>query len=1129
MQERFQRRTKALWLLTPCVAALIAACSSDGGNSSSGAPDGREPASAVVTPPSTPDDDEQDDLSTLKWNPSFEPDFNHLAPQPWVEPVSAAEKDTVVVHPDELVFSALETPEVRDWAPGRVVVSAPGEGAGQNPLGFARRVVSVRDDGDRIVVATETVSLEDVVSGDFQSTYDPADAKDVDLDKLDLEWAAKNLYMFSPDVFMPGEPLLDDAPDPMEYVWVDGPQPFFGAIKKAVTGAAKAVASVAQNAISAITPPSFNGAVSISPEIGGQAAFPLFSNMNYKKTIKSGKTPLELYIKGSADMNAKVFVNPGFQVGATIPNILHKNRPPFSSWINIDSRAEAKFGVNFDLEAGIASAGGEAGSKLEERLGKDAEFAQEVLSKERQALFGDSDMKPAGGWRKPIFVSKPSTKVLMAGPVPVVLVSTVQVDVECGFEAKAAIKGSVEFEQAATFKFSARYESGGKPTLSGPAFDRRSRREVQVLGSGSIAVTCGLIPRINTMLYDSAGLTVGLRGSIVARASYESKCAETTTRPKGEVAVGLYGNVGIQLGARLQAPGSSYAGTAGQSAGFDIGPIEPWNTEFPLYEKTWEIARGLGYCTPTCQNGKRDERETDTDCGGGGCQTCTRDKKCKVNSDCAAPAACSGGVCKVAPCFDGVISSNESDVDCGGSCSAKCAVGKSCNSAADCGSGFCNKVAGRGVCVADRCSDGVRNGDESGVDCGGSCATKCKTGAQCAIESDCASGYSNGTHCVASACLDRKVSSGETDLDCGGLNNCARCGVGQACNTHTDCSRGPHALLCTDGTCQRPTAVGCDDGIWTGNETDVDCGGSCGATCDIAQMCKSGADCASGSCFANRCVECERADQCASGICRAHACAAPACDDGVKNGAEGDVDCGGTCSARCALAQSCHVGADCASTHCSGGSCVECTEGAHCRSGICEANACAPMPKFLIGGVVQGLADGEEVTIALNASEQSLTLAANDPFTFTAPIERDSTYAVTVTQSPANKVCVVREGSGTVATDVTNVKVICGARAYSLKDAPYWGSNPPAYSCLEACAHLFGGSASNYACSVEPDRITHTAWVSGYGTSQYCAKNKNPASETFKVGSTYGTPGTFSAYVRDHCYEDADQNYCFPR
>ncbi len=1132
MKTRPTRRTQALWLLTPCIAALLAACSSDDGHprgtGSGSPPDGsHQPADPGTSSPSTPDP-EQQDLSTLKWNPTFEPDFNNLQPQPWVEPVSTAERDTVVVHADELVFLAAESPEVRDWAPGRVVVSAPGEGIGKNPLGFARRVVSVRDEGDKIIVATETVGIDDLVTGDFQTTYDPATAKDVDLSQLDLEWAAKNLYMYSPDVFMPGEPLLDDEEFYGPYGTTYGQQPFFGSIVKAVSGAAKAVASVAQNAISAITPASFSGSVSISPEMSGQAAFPLFTNMNYKKTLRGGNTPIELYIKGSAGMRARALVNPGFQVGAIVPNIVHKNRPPFTSWINVDARAEAGVHLDFDLEAGIASAGGKAGSQLQEALDEGSAFAQDVMSRERQALFGDADMKPAGGWRKPIYISKPSTKVLMAGPVPVVLVSTVQVDVECGFEAKAAIKGSVDWEQSATFKFSARYESGGRPTMSGPSFDRRSRRDVQVLGSGSIAVTCGLIPRINTMLYDTAGLTVGMRASLVARASYESKCAETTTRPKGAVAVGLYGNVGLQLGARLQAPGSSFAGIAGQNAGFDIGPIEPWNTEFPIYEKTWDIERGLGYCTPTCKNGKRDERETDLDCGGGGCEACKADKKCKVNSDCAAPASCTAGVCKAQPCFDGVLSGKESDVDCGGTCAAKCYVGKACNSAADCASGFCKRSNGRGVCVADQCSDGIKNGDETGVDCGGSCATKCATGAQCAVDADCASGYSNGTHCVASSCLDRKLTAGETDLDCGGVNECARCGVGMKCTVHSDCSRGPHALLCTDGTCQRPTAPGCDDGNWTGNETDVDCGGSCGATCDINMMCKSGSDCASGSCYQNRCVECETGSQCASKVCSSHACAAPRCDDGVKNGSEGDLDCGSSCAAKCVLGQTCHVGADCASTRCSSGFCVECTAGDQCRSGICTDNACAPMPKFNIGGAVDGLAAGEQVTIALNGSD-SLTISANEGFTFPTKVEKEAPYEVKVTTSPGTKHCVVQRGSGVVGnTDVTDVKVFCGARSYLMREAPPWSTTLPTYSCLEACALVFGGTAGDYACSISPETITHTAWVSGFGDNSYCSVNDNPRPETFKAGTNYG-PGAFSAYVSDHCYRDEDRNYCFPK
>lgn len=66
------------------------------------------------------------------------------------------------------------------------------------------------------------------------------------------------------------------------------------------------------------------------------------------------------------------------------------------------------------------------------------------------------------------------------------------------------------------------------------------------------------------------------------------------------------------------------------------------------------------------------------------------------------------------------------------------------------------------------CTDGIQNGDETGVDCGGSC-TACPT---------CDDGIQNGE---------------ETDVDCGG----------------PDCDACPT----------------CDDGIMNGEETGVDCGG----------------------------------------------------------------------------------------------------------------------------------------------------------------------------------------------------------------------------------------------------------------------------------------------------------------
>ncbi len=73
------------------------------------------------------------------------------------------------------------------------------------------------------------------------------------------------------------------------------------------------------------------------------------------------------------------------------------------------------------------------------------------------------------------------------------------------------------------------------------------------------------------------------------------------------------------------------------------------------------------------------------------------------------------------------------------------------------------------------CTDGIQNGNETGVDCGGDCSTVCPT---------CTDGIQNGN---------------ETGVDCGG--DCP-----DACAT-------------------------CDDGIQNGNETGVDCGGDCDAIC----------------------------------------------------------------------------------------------------------------------------------------------------------------------------------------------------------------------------------------------------------------------------------------------------------
>ena len=50
------------------------------------------------------------------------------------------------------------------------------------------------------------------------------------------------------------------------------------------------------------------------------------------------------------------------------------------------------------------------------------------------------------------------------------------------------------------------------------------------------------------------------------------------------------------------------------------------------------------------------------------------------------------------------------------------------------------------------------------------------------------------------------------------------------------------------------------------------------------------------------------------------------CSDGVKNGSESDVDCGGTCP-RCAVGKTCTSRNDCASSRCESGTCQTCVSG----------------------------------------------------------------------------------------------------------------------------------------------------------------------------------------------------------
>jgi hypothetical protein len=263
-------------------------------------------------------------------------------------------------------------------------------------------------------------------------------------------------------------------------------------------------------------------------------------------------------------------------------------------------------------------------------------------------------------------------------------------------------------------------------------------------------------------------------------------------------------------------------------------------------------------CT-SCANGTMDGRETSIDCGGADCNKCRAGLLCNSGADCVSNV-CTGGVCQPT-CVDGQRNGTETDIDCGGAtCVTQgrtCAGGAACMAGTDCASGTCTN----NVCtVTATCTDGIRNGTETGIDCGGAVCVaqgrRCANGLGCAAGTDCTSTFCDATNVCATApsCTDAVRNGNETDIDCGGATCVAQgrtCALTKACVANTDCA----SAVCFNNVC---SVEPCTDGARNNAETDIDCGGArCvgqGRLCTTGQTCAAATDCASGICSGTVCA-----------------------------------------------------------------------------------------------------------------------------------------------------------------------------------------------------------------------------------------------------------------------------------
>ena len=91
---------------------------------------------------------------------------------------------------------------------------------------------------------------------------------------------------------------------------------------------------------------------------------------------------------------------------------------------------------------------------------------------------------------------------------------------------------------------------------------------------------------------------------------------------------------------------------------------------------------------------------------------------------------------------------------------------------------------------------------------------------------------------------------------------------------------------------------------------------------------------------------------------------------------------------------------------------------------------------YTLGGTVSGVPAGQAVVLT-NAGGEDLAIAADGAFTFARPLAAGASYLVTVKTAPAGSGCVVRNGSGVVATAAVNSVAVRCAPLSTLPDGEW--------------------------------------------------------------------------------------------
>lgn len=197
----------------------------------------------------------------------------------------------------------------------------------------------------------------------------------------------------------------------------------------------------------------------------------------------------------------------------------------------------------------------------------------------------------------------------------------------------------------------------------------------------------------------------------------------------------------------------------------------------------------------SCTNGVKDPDETDVDCGGV-CPVCPNGYMCVGDLDCGQNTTCHAY--PTSQQFEQQIllaeranvgTKSETVVNAGEKNTNAVDVVLAANTNPTPAPTTPGAVLPR-VCIRIGCTNGFKDGSETDVDCGGTCDT-CGNFKTCASDADCTSSWcalpnSVGMRvCQPNSCFDEEMSGNETDVDCGG--SCDKCPNFEKCLVNYDC------------------------------------------------------------------------------------------------------------------------------------------------------------------------------------------------------------------------------------------------------------------------------------------------------------------------------------------------------